>query len=290
MKNQTNNNNEDRFNKANSIILNNDNFLVAVDNNYDSVAAGAGLTLLLESLGKKVDLYSPDSINSADYQQLTGTEKFISQLKGKDKKMEIVFNCPLDNIEKVSSGDEGEKLTLTVSFKPTAEDISPADIEIKKPGPVYSAGFILGVDLPNELSLTGQGQWIWMSRQGIEKKWADINVVEKKATLSESAVALISRGDFQLPEKAANNFYLGIKKGTQNFETADSIALETAAYCLRIKEKVSSSAPAGQPVSTAPVKEAIEAKESTAPEGNEAETVSEWKKPPIFTGATTPKK
>jgi len=288
MKKQTESQKDDRFQQTNNIILNNDKFLVAVAaDSYDSIAAGTGLASLLESLGKDVDLYSLQTINPNDYPELTGLDKFKNQLKSGDKKLEIIFKCPIDDIERVGQVDEGDNLKLTVNFRPDSQAVSPADVEIKRPEPAYPAGFIIGVDLPNEQGLTGQGQWIWVSNKNNQKNWASVSVVENKATLSESLIALVSRGDFQVPAKSANNFYLGIKKGTKGFENADSIALETAAYCLRIKEKQSGQKPVTKPV----IEESeIEAKESASPEGTEGKTVSEWQKPPIFTGATTPKK
>ncbi len=288
MKKQTEGQKDDRFQQTNSIILNNDKFLVAVAaDSYDSIAAGSGLAILLESLGKEVDFYSPQTINASDYSELNGLEKFKNQLKSGDKKLEIIFKCPIDDIERVARVDEGNNLKLNVIFRPDAQAVSPADVEIKKPEPAYPAGFIVGVNLPNEQGLTGQGQWVWVSNNNNQKDWAKVSVVENKASLSESLIALVSRGDFQIPAKAANNFYQGIKKGTNGFETADSIALETAAYCLRIKEKQSSQRPVSKPVAE---ESEIEAKESASPEGKEGKTVSEWQKPPIFTGATTPKK
>lgn len=297
MKKQTNPKKDDRFQRVNSLILNNDRFLVAVGgNNYDSVAAGTGLAALLESLDKEVDLYAPKPVDSQKYSQLSGGQKFVQELKAGDKKLEIVLNCPLENVERVTSNEEGEKLSLTVNFKPGSGEVSPADVEIKRPDPVYPAGFILGASLPNEGSLTRQGQWVWISRQGGPKNWASVNIVEPNASLSESIIGLVSRGDFQIPTNAANNFYLGIKKRTNNFEDADSIALETAAYCLRIVEKQEKELAAQKPTGPMPpseevVPKEVEAKESTSPEGKEGKSAtSEWKKPPIFTGATTPKK
>lgn len=269
---------DNRFEEVNKIILNNEKFFVAISgDDYDSVAAGTGLATLLESLGKKVDLYSLKPVKPENYHQLSGVEKFSENLKQGDQKLEIIFNCPMENIERVTSSEEGEKLSLTVSFKEKAAEISPADVEIKRPDPVYPAGFILGADLPNEQRLTSQGQWVWISRQKKEKSWASVTITEPKATLSESIVGLVSRGDFQIPVKSASNFYLGIKRGTNNFDQTDSIALETAAFCLRIKEKQQ----APKPTVEEPVGD-VEAKEGKG--------ISEWKKPPIFTGATTPKK
>ncbi len=281
MNNQIKSPKDNRFEEVNKVILNNKKFFVGISgDDYDSVAAGTGLANLLESLGKEVDLYSLNSVSADNYSQLSGVEKFSKNLKRGDQKLEIIFNCPLDNIEKVTSNEEGEKLSLIVKFKQTAKEVSPADVEIKRPDPTYPAGFILGANLPNEQRLTSQGQWVWISRQKIEKNWAQINIIEPKATLSESIVGLISRGDFQIPINSAANFYMGIKQGTNNFDQADSIALETAAYCLRIKEKEQKE-PVSKPVSDQPIGD-VEAKEGKG--------ISEWKKPPVFTGATTPKK
>jgi hypothetical protein len=287
MKNPIDPNKDNRFERTNSIIINNDKFLVAVSGkNYDSIAAGAGLGLVLKSLGKEVELYTDTSFNKEDFQVLNGIDQFVRNLSGGEKKLEIVFNCPVDDIEKVTSDPEGDKLSLIVNFKKEANQISPADVEIKKADPVFQAGFILDVNFSNENLLTRKGNWVWLSKEKGQKSWAEVNVVEEKATLSESVIALISRGDFQIPVSAAQNFYLGIKNGTNNFEKADSIALETAAYCLRLIEKEQTQ-PRTEQKQT---KTEIEAKESTAPEPKEGSTISEWKKPPIFTGATTPKK
>lgn len=296
MKKQMNPKKDDRFQRVNSIILNNDKFLIAIPgSSYDSVSAGTGLFNLLQSLGKEVDLYSLKDVNSENYPNLKNADKFVRDLGGANKQLEIVFNCPMENIERVAPKENGEKLSLTVDFKSDVDEISPADVEIKRPDPVYQAGFILDANLPNEKSLTSQGKWVWISRQAGKKDWASVNVVEEKATLSESVIGLVSRGDFQIPVAAANNFYQGIKRGTNNFEKADSIALETAAYCLRIKEKEerkisAEKPPVSLPASEKATGEEVEAKESTSPEGKEGPGVSEWKKPPVFTGATTPKK
>ncbi len=299
MKNQIENQKDDRFEQTNKIILNNDKFLVAIDgSSYDSVAAGSGLGILLNSLGKEVVLYSSNPVNPSDFTGLEKTQNFVQQLTSNGNKMEIVFNCPLDNIERVDSGREGDKLSLVVNFKSGVGEISPADVEIKRPDPVFPAGFIIGAEMEKEDYLTSQGEWVWLSRQKAHKNWAKVNVVEEKATLSESLIALVSRGDFQIPVEAANNFYYGIKEGTNNFESADSIALETAAYCLRIKEKKEKkpeiSEPSAKDSEEKSASREVEAKESTSPESKEGKKegkkVSEWKKPPIFTGATTPKK
>lgn len=280
MNQQSNQQPNDRFQKVNDIILNNEKFFVAINgDSFDSVAAGTGLANLLQSLEKEVDLYSLNPINPENFTQLNGIEKFSTNLKQEDQKLEIIFNCPIEDVEKVSQSERADKLCLIVDFKKSAKEVSPADVEIKRPDPIYPAGFILDANLPNEKSLTGQGEWVWLARQKINKDWAKVSVNEPKATLSESLVGLVSRGDFQIPVKSAANFYLGIKQGTNNFDQADSIALETAAYCLRIKEKEQKEA-VSKPIAEPTIGE-VEAKEGKG--------ISEWQKPPVFTGATTPK-
>jgi len=274
---------DERLQKISSIILNDDDFLVVADaGNFDSVAAASGLALLLKSLNKKVVLYSPRPINGREFSELNGTEDFVAQMDDNGHKLLITFNCPLDHIERVSSSDEGEKLNLVVEFKDGTEVINPSQVIIKRTRPLYSAGFVFGVDLPQENELTKQGRWVWLSQQGVQKPWAEVNVIEKQGTLSESITSIISRANLVIPRKAAENFYLGIKKGTAGFEKADSIALETAAYCLRVKEAANKKVPfQAKPTM-------VEAKESQPPEGGQP-TVGEWQRPPIFTGTTTPK-
>lgn len=273
---------DDRFQKVNSIILNNEQFLVATGGeSFDSVAAASGLALMLKSLGKNVVLYSPRAIKPSDFAPLTGLEEFTQKIEGRSDKLLITFDCPLDAIEKVSSNDEGEKLNLVVEFKEGAKTIDPSRVRVKQANPSFVAGFVVNCRLPNEEELIKKGQWILLSREGLPRPWAQVNLIEKKATLSESTASMLSRTNLKIPADAADNLYLGVKNGTKNFESADSIALETAAYCLRIKEDLErESTQVGKEKKTTPITE-VEAKESSTP--------SEWQKPPIFTGATTPK-
>jgi len=236
MENQTNNS-QDRFQKVNAIILDNEQFFIAVDgNSFDAVAAGSALRLMLESLGKKVALYSPVPIDPQKFSDLVGKEGFEDKVMGDSKKLLISFNCPLDAIEKVSSNDEGEKLSLTVEFKNGTQSVDPADVEVKSAGPEFSAGFIIGVNLANS-PMVKKGSWIWLAKTGEKQPWAEISFVDNKASYSESIASMLSRTKLSIPVPAAQNLYLGIKVDTNAFADADSIALETAAFCLRIKEE-----------------------------------------------------
>ncbi len=281
MQNQTQESN--RFQKINSLILNNEDFLVVTDgSSFDSVASATSLTLLLKSLGKRVTLYSPKPVNAANLSPLKGLDNFVNRLENSNNKLLITFNCPLADIERVSSSDENEKLSLSVEFKKNSQVVDVSQVKVKPAGPSYSAGFFIGIDLDNETELASKGRWVWVAQAGAQKPWAEVNVIEKKATLSESITSFISRSGFEIPIEVADNLYWGIKKGTNNFEIADSIALETAAYCLRVKEEVEKKFQSGGgKIPQAPL-EAIEAKESGI-------ASSEWQKPPIFTSPTTSK-
>lgn len=278
MENQTNQTKQnDRFQKINNLILSNEEFLVVANgDDFDSVASATGLSLLLKSLGKKVTLYSPKSIKAGDFSSLKGMDQFSPKLETNTNKLSISLNCPLSQIERVASNDEGEKLNLVVEFKEGTKAIDPSQVKVNRSGPSYQAGFIFDTQLENEAEIVKQGQWVWLSKTGLVKPWAHVSLVEKKATLSESTISAVSRGGFEIPEAAVDNFYWGIKMGTDNFEKADSIALETAAYCLRIKEAIEKRKTQPRKEEQPPI-ETIEKKE-----GN-------LQTPPIFTGATTPK-
>jgi len=250
--------------------------VVANGGDFDSVAAASGLSLLLQFLGKKAALYSSKPIKSEDFAPLRGVDQFSSNLKGNSNKLSISFDCPLDQIERVTSNDEGERLNLVVEFKKGVKAIDPSRVKVNPSGPTYQAGFIFDSQLENETEIVKEGQWVWVSRAGPSKPWAHVNLVEKKATLSESIVSVVSRGGFEIPQAAVENFYWGIRRGTNNFETADSIALETAAYCLRIKEAIEKKKAQSGRAGETPI-EMVEKKEGSLG------------KPPIFTGATTPK-
>ena len=83
-----NNKTNDKFNKVNSLIINNDRFLIAVDGaDVDAVAAGLGLVQLLKTMDKEVVLFSPVEISAGIWSVLDGQENFA--LKEKDQ---IVVN------------------------------------------------------------------------------------------------------------------------------------------------------------------------------------------------------
>lgn len=297
MKNQTPKQ-DSRFQQTSSVILNNDRFLVVANGQvYDSVAAATGLASLLASLGKEVTLYSPSPLSKSNLSQLAGIENFAEDIFGKSNQLKITFDCPLEDIEKVDSSEENDRLSLRVEFRKERKVIAPSQVEIEKGMPEYDAGFVLGADW--EQDIVNRGDWVWISRTGTEKDWAQVNVVESKGSISESLTSLVSRGNFKIPGQAAYNFYLGIKNVTNGFERADSIALETAAYCLRIKERrEKQQAQVEQPVeqqAEQPVEEQMADKKATetplsAVESKEGKSPSEMGKPPVFTGETTPKK
>ena len=279
MKNQTPKQ-DSRFEQTSKIIINNDRFLVVANGqNYDSVAAASGLILLLESLGKEVTLYSSVPVQAGNFKGLIGVDKFVNQISGKSDQLKITFDCPLDNIEKVDSAEENNRLSLKIEFRNTDQVIDPSQVKVEKGMPQFDAGFVLGSDWEQDIVQTGD--WVYISRTGNKKGWAKVNVVESKGSICESLTSLISRGNFDFTGPTAYNLFLGIKQATNGFEQADSIALETAAYCLRIKERaekqqqVQPKKAAGTPLS------AVESKEGKSP--------SEIGKPPVFTGATTPK-
>ncbi|MBU2592286.1 MAG: hypothetical protein ABH867_01005 [Patescibacteria group bacterium] len=275
---------DDRYQKLSSIILNNDRFLVAADgSSFDAIAAASGLALMLRSLEKEVILYSPQAVRGESFGSLVGLEGFRQEIGGNSNKLLMTFDCPLDAIEKVSSNDEGEKLNLVVEFKEDVAAIDPSKVKISQAGPVFGAGFVINCRLPNEDQLVRKGQWVWLTQNGPNKPWAEVSLVEKKATFSESMASVLSRTNLGIPPEAAFNFYLGLKKGTADFSEADSIALETAAYCLRIKEDMEKGGVKQQKevVGDQPPIDQIETKET--------KTLDDWQKPPIFTGATTPK-
>lgn len=272
-----------RFQQVADVVLNNEEFLVVADgSNYDSIAAATAVALVLRSLNKKVILYSPIAVRPDQFSSLVGVDQFDFQLETNNRKLLITLDCPIDQIERVTSDDQGEKLTLTVEFRKGVQIVPPERVQVRPGRPEFKAGFIFDCQLKKEAEITQKGSWIWLSAKGNKKPWAIVSFVDPKATLSELTASMISHAGFKPTLEAANNLFLGIKRGTENFERADSVALETAAYCLRIKEGIEKRTikPGEKVIPQTPL-EAVEKKEGKAP--------SVWQKPPIFTGATTPK-
>ncbi|MFH1561233.1 MAG: hypothetical protein ABID04_01475 [Patescibacteria group bacterium] len=298
-----------RYLLAKDIILANTDFLIIANGqDFDSLAAATGFLITLESIGKSGMVYAPGFVNSGKFSGLNGLGKISDQLNTEENRLTIGFDYPLEHIEKVASDDAGDKLSLIVELKDGAPNISPQQVSIRPPAKSFRAGFVFDQLLPDQ-SLFSQGDWVWFSRNPQPQAWAKVSIAEPKASLSESIVGVSSQGGIMIPTLAAENFYAGIRYATSDFSQADSVALETAAYCLKIKERsnpanmvqpampdqmmggqmpASFQAPLDQgftqPVSTSDVGpiETVEAKESGVVDGN-------LNRPSIFTGKTTPK-
>jgi len=250
-------------------------------NSLDQLSAGISLALSLEKAGKKVDLFA-SSAPGENARGLRGVEKVRIDFGQKD--LQIVFNYPLESIEKVSSQEENNQLKLVVKVKPEANSIKADQIKVVSQDLDFQVGIVIGDEntFANFNQFSNKGSWISLGQRG-EKNWAQVSLAEDNTSFSEMVARLVQGLGLPFNREIASNLYEGIKGATSSFASLTSYrTLETAALCLKVVQGNGSQAQprADEQITPSAAKvvlEEVEKKEGSLPS------------PKIFRGATTPR-
>jgi hypothetical protein len=253
------------------------------DTSFDAVAAGVSLGLSLEKSGKKVRFFAASEL-AGELREIIGTDKIMIGLNQQD--MVISLQYPLDDIDRVSSNQEGGRLNLVVKVKEGAEPVKKSQVEIYPQEAVPDMGFVVGDEtrFPNiDKWLSKNSNWIWLTnRRGEKKPWAMDMVYDQGASFSELAARIIQGLGLPMDKDIGRNLYFGIKRATNSFEAIHSYkTLETAALCFKMFEGVDYRK--GASVFEVPSIEQAEKKEGGVFGSSGLPT------PKIFRGSTTPK-
>lgn len=248
----------------------------------DQVAAGLSLSLTLSKTGKDVNIVSPEPM-TVGFSHLVGLDKITDKILGGN--LVLTINTPISNIDKVSTLDDGQHLSLLIAPKPGAPPITQEQIIFSQSG----AGSDLVVTI-GARKLEGLGK-IYLENQAIfqEKPIVNIdnnpqntnfgrlNIVNLNASsCSEMVAAIISGLGLSIDEDIGSNLIQGIEQATQNFQNPKVSAdtFEAAAFCLRA---------GGRRGETPQRKEEIKKVEEKKPSAP-----SDWLEPKIYKGSTLP--
>lgn len=269
------------YNQIQGMISANSRFSVLIaESTVDMLAAGLSLALSLESAGKEVSVFG-SRIPQQEQMEIVGVEKIQEELAEKD--MVIVFNYPLDKIDKVSSSEENNRLNLVVKVKPDGEPIRKDQVEIVPPQKPAQVGFIVGDEalIAGAGKLVNQGSWVRFGSDGQERSWAKVNLTDRQVSSSEQVARMIQAIGLPMDRNIAKNLFLGIKAATNSFELVNSYrSFEVAALCFKIFQPKEGQQ--GGMSNQLPVSE-VENKEGLVTGG------SGFPSPKIFKGATTPR-
>ena len=269
------------------------NILIALPKgvNFDTVAGGLALSLTLQKMGKKISVVCPDPMR-VEFSRLVGVDKITDKPVGSD--LAIVFNYPLDSIEKVTSNDNDGKLNLIVKLKAGQAPIDQSQISFTPAG--VSADLIFTVGLHK---FEGLGKIYFDNKELFDQKpivnldnntgnaaYGKINIVDPESLSISEMVSLLVHG-MQLPIDAdiASNIMLGLETATDNFRSLKTTAdtFEAAALALRSGGRRS------QMTITTPQPTPTPTVVPTPPAETVAETPrNDWLEPKIYKGSTLP--
>ncbi|MBL7078670.1 hypothetical protein ISS42_03365 [Candidatus Shapirobacteria bacterium] len=266
---------QNSLNSFNPLIAQANQVAILVSGNgFDNLVAGISLALSLEAAGKKVDLFASQEPGE-NSRGIRGIEKVRTDFGQKD--LQVVFDYPLENIEKVSSQEEGHKLKLVVKIKPEANPIRIDQVKVVSQDLNFEVGIMIGDEsaFASFNQFSSRGNWVWLGQAEIEKSWAKVSLAESNTSFSEIAARIIQNLGLPFAREIASNLYEGIKGATNSFASLTSYkTLETAALCLKVVQgNGNQSVPLTEPVAI----EQVEKKEGGLPS------------PRIFKGATTPR-
>lgn len=284
---------QEQLNSANNILI-----ALPKGVNFDTIAGGLALSLTLQKMGKKVSVVCPDSMR-VEFSRLVGVDKITDKPAGSD--LAIVFNYPLDSIEKVTSNDNDGKLNLIVKLKAGQSPIDQSQISFTPAGVSADLIFIIGLH-----KFEGLGKIYFDNKELFDQKpivnldnntgnaaYGKINIIDPEALSISEMVSFLVHG-MQLPIDAdiASNIMLGLETATDNFRSLKTTAdtFEAAAIALRSggrrNQMTMTAPPPAQPAATPltePIAETLKTQEKPIETSG-----NDWLEPKIYKGSTLP--
>lgn len=290
------------FSQIRDLIGSAQKILVAVPKNpsFDHVASALSLYLSLGKAGKEVHIVSPDKM-VVGFSHLVGLDKVKTALSGND--LVITLGCPLEDIEKVFTTNEGGKnLQIVVRTKPDKEPVKKENLSFSSQGVLLDLIFTVGAR-----KLEGLGALYSQKREIFTKvpiinidnhpqntSFGRINLVDSDAScLSEIMVALTAEIGLPIDQDIGANLILGLKRATDNFQkgrvSADTF--EAASIAMRaqgkrlVKKRISP--PKDEPGSPAS-QDLPASRQAGQSQQAPGEPPPEWLEPKIYKGSTLP--
>jgi hypothetical protein len=245
----------------------------------DQAAAGLSLSLTLAKSGKKVEVVCPD-LMTVGFSHLVGVDKITDKLGGGNLVLKI--NAPLAGIDKISTTDDGQNLSLVIMTKEGVPPLTSEQVIFENASVNYDLIITCGLRKFEGLGkiytdnsvLFSQKPIINIDNNSQNAGFGRLNIIDPiTVSLSEMMVAVVLGLGLSLDEDTGSNLLQGIKMATNNFEEGKVAAdtFEAAAVCLRTSPQI----PAVS----------IEAPVEKIEESNPA-AQTDWSEPKIYKGST----
>lgn len=230
--------------------------LVPATSSPDAVASATGLYLGLIKLGKNVSLAAANPIQS----ELTGADKFQSNIAASGNSLMISFPYNEGAIDKVDYNIQGNSFNLVVTPRQGMDKLDPAQVKYSYTG--GNIDFIIVIDAPNLNSLGSiytdnpnhfQGKDIInIDRHLTNGFFGSVNFVDKSSSSTvELIFTIMQRLNVEFDKDIATNLYAGLIAATNNFSsyTVNANTFDMASTLLKfgaIKKPLRSAAQYGQ--------------------------------------------
>lgn len=231
------------FREIGDMLRGDQNVVVALTSgaSFDQVASALSLSLGLAKMGKKVNTLSPEPMR-VEFSHLVGLDKVQDVPSAQD--LTLTIDLPLENIDKITSNDEGGKLNLVIKAKPGMPPVEKEKIIFTSGETQADLIFTIGAKKLEDLGKIYQenrelfsGKPIvnldWQSQNG---RFGPVVVFDLQASsFSEITTALLDGLRIQFDPDISSNLFLGLSRATDNFQKSNVTAdtFEAAAICLR---------------------------------------------------------
>ncbi|MFZ5365727.1 MAG: DHH family phosphoesterase [Patescibacteria group bacterium] len=244
----------------------------------DQAAAGLSLFLSLSKTGKSVNIVSPEPM-TVGFSHLVGLDKITDKILGGN--LVLTINTPIENVDKISTTDDGQHLSLVIAPKAGVSPITKEQIIFNQSGGGVDLVITVGARKVEGLGkIYLENQVIFQEKPIVNidnnpqnSNFGRLNLVDlESSSCSETVAAIIQSLGLPIDEDIGSNLIQGIGEATQNFQNPKVSAdtFEAAAFCLRA---------GGRREVVSPPKEEKK---------TQAAAPSDWLEPKIYKGSTLP--
>lgn len=243
--------------------------------NFDAVAAGLSLSLVLHKFGLATTVSCPSQM-IVEFNRLVGVNKIRQDLG--DKNLVFSFaNYPAENIERVSYNIDNGQFALTVIPKPGNSAPRQDQINVSYAGISSDLVIVVGVNYPDGLGRFAENKELLESANLTLLAVSPLSGWPRAIELIDTGDSSISEVVFDVVEELgveldadiATNLYMGIEAGTVSFSSGQ-VSADTFEKVARLLRSGAQRAP-----------EVIKPQEGK-------QTPREWMGPKVYKGSTLP--
>jgi hypothetical protein len=184
---------------------------------FDQVAAALSFSLALEESGRNVTVVCPNPM-TVEFNHLVGVNRITEKAQGTD--LIISLNYPVDQVEKVSYNDDGNRPNIVVQPKAGAPALRENQVNFAYAGAGADLVITMGIKDVNQISLPGlKFDESFLVNIDIDQQnfgFGHLNIVDlEAAALSEVVLGLIVGLGLSLGVDTAQNILTGIWRQTK---------------------------------------------------------------------------